>query len=181
MRRVKQDDSIISRLGLEERRFFFSLGSHFSYKNFRWVESAAKQNPQYRFVVTGADIHMSNMGEEKVPDNVSFTGYLCDEEVKGLMAHCRAFLHPSLEEGFGIPPMEAMSVGAKCIISNAASLPEIYGDSVWYIDPNNYEHIDLDEIMLVPLAATNDDVLVRYSWEKSARMVLDVLERRCFS
>lgn len=174
MLRVRQDDSILGKLGLDRNRYFFSLGSRYSYKNYRWVECAARQNPQYHFVVTGSASYAEDE-EADFPSNLIFTGYLSDEEVKGLEAHCRAFLHPSLAEGFGIPPMEAMSVGAHCIVAKAASLPEVYGDSVWYIDPTDYDHIDLDEIMSTPLAGTNEDVLERYSWEKSARMLLEAL------
>ena len=178
MLRIEQDDSILGRLGLEPGQYFFSLGSRYPYKNFRWVEAAARQNPGYRFVVTGNALHWEDDGKD-APANVSFTGYLTDREVKALEAHCRAFLHPSLEEGFGIPPMEAMSAGARCIVSKAASLPEVYGDSVWYINPTDYEHIDLDEIMSCSPKGTNEDVLSRYSWEKSARIVLDAIEERC--
>ncbi|WP_322354176.1 glycosyltransferase family 1 protein [Paratractidigestivibacter sp.] len=178
MHRIEQDDSILGRLGLESGQFFFSLGSRFPYKNFRWVEAAARQNPRYRFVVTGNAMHWEDDGKD-APVNVTFTGYLSDGEVKALEAHCRAFLHPSLEEGFGIPPMEAMSSGARCIISTAASLPEVYGDSVWYVDPTNYDHIDLDEIMSRLPKGANEDVLSRYSWENSARIVLDAIEGRC--
>lgn len=175
MLRVAQDDGIVDRLGLEDGRFFFSLGSRFPYKNVHWVSCAARQNPQYQFVVTGSEVRVNDRENEGAPSNLIFTGYLSDEEVKGLEAHCRAFLHPSLAEGFGIPPMEAMSAGAHCIVAKAASLPEVYGDSVWYIDPTDYDHIDLDEIMSTPLAGTNEDVLERYSWEKSARMLLEAL------
>lgn len=178
MLRIEQDDSILGRLALEPGQFFFSLGSRFPYKNFRWVEAAALQNPQYRFVVTGNAMHWEGDGKD-APANVTFTGYLSDGEVKALEAHCRAFLHPSCEEGFGIPPMEAMSAGARCIVSKAASLPEVYGDAVWYIDPAEYNNIDLDEIMSCSPKDSNEDVLLRYSWERSARIVLDAIEERC--
>jgi glycosyltransferase involved in cell wall biosynthesis len=181
MQRVRQDDGIVDLLDLDEGQYFFSLGSRYPYKNFRWVESAARQNPAYKFVVTGSEMYIPDAGGRARPDNVIFTGYLSDEKVKGLMAHCRAFLHPSLEEGFGIPPMEAMSTGARCVVSAAASLPEVYGDSVWYIDPTNYNHIDLNEIMSQPLRGTNKDVLYRYSWEKSAWILLETLKARCLS
>lgn len=178
MLRIEQDDSILGRLGLEPGQFFFSLGSRYPYKNFRWVEAAARQNPGYRFVVTGNAPHREDGGKD-APANVIFTGYLSDGEVKALEAHCRAFLHPSYEEGFGIPPMEAMSAGASCIVSSAACLPEVYGGSVWYIDPAEYDNIDLDEIMSRPHVGNNEDVLLRYSWERSARIVLDAIEERC--
>lgn len=176
--RVQEDDAVIDRLGLREKDYFFSMGSRFPHKNIQWVSRAAAQNPQYTFVVSGAipgDIKDTSY-EGSQASNVVFTGYLSDPEVKALMRHCKAFIQPSLYEGFGIPPMEAMSVGADCIVSNAASLPEVYGNSVWYIDPLDYDHIDLDEIMSRP-KESNDVILNKFSWEKSARELWETLRK----
>ena len=85
------------------------------------------------------------------------------------MKKCKAFIHPSLYEGFGLPPLEAMSVGARCIVSNVSSLPEIYGRSVWYIDPYNYNEINLGKIMMEEIE-DNTVVLNKYSWNKSAEL-----------
>lgn len=178
--RFEQDDGILERFGLSDKSFFFALGSRYPYKNFRWVECAARLNPQYQFVVTGAEIGFEEDDTSKL-DNLCFTGYLSDGEIKGLMAHCKAFLQPSLEEGFGIPPLEAMSVGAECIVSTSGSLPEVYGDSVRYIDPHDYENIDLDAILSVPACGSAKETLGRYSWTKSAETVLDAIEERCFA
>ena len=68
----------------------------------------------------------------------------------------------------------AMSTGARCIVSNTSSLPEIYGESVWYIDPLNYEDIDIDLIMRNPIEA-NDRVLDKFSWRHSAELLLSIL------
>ena len=112
--------------------------------------------------------------EGDIPQNMVFTGSLSDGEIKALMHYCKAFIQPSFYEGFGIPPMEAMSVGADCIVSNAGSLPEVYKDSVWYIDPYNYVDIDLDSIMS-KTKGDNQLVLKEYSWEKSAKELIKVL------
>lgn len=181
MLRVQQDDTVIKRLGLEDKAYFFSLGSRYPYKNFRWVECAAQQNPQYQFVVTGLDVGTNDGCITGKLNNLMYTGYLSDEEMKGLMAHCKAFLHPSFDEGFGIPPLEAMSVGADCVISSAGALPEVYGNSVRYIDPGVYDNIDMDAILAIPTAGTKQDALDRYSWKKSAEMVLRTIESRCFA
>jgi glycosyltransferase involved in cell wall biosynthesis len=106
---------------------------------------------------------------------VIFTGYLSDEEIKALMNHCKVFVQPSLCEGFGIPPMEAMSVGANCIVSNRASLPEVYLNSVWYIDPEDYDNINIDKIMQSS-KNDNDVILNLYSWKKSALELFNYLK-----
>lgn len=175
--RIEEDAAIIEKLGLGKKPFFFSLGSRYYHKNFKWIAEAAKQNPQYDFVVAGtrklntSDRELENSGLA----NLIFTGYIKDEEIKALMKACRAFIQPSLYEGFGIPPMEAMSVGTSCIIADAASLPEIYEDSAWYIDPLKYDDIDMDKIMEKQTGSLSW-VLDRYSWEHSAQMLWDKLK-----
>ncbi|MCR5323411.1 MAG: glycosyltransferase family 4 protein [Lachnospiraceae bacterium] len=178
--RIKEDESILDQYGLKKGKFCFSLGSLYYHKNFKWVIEAAKQNPQYTFVVAGSNL-LSNINskfsKEKV-DNLIFSGYISDEQVKALMKNCKVFIQPSLYEGFGLPPLEAMSTGARCIVSNATSLPEIYRDSVWYIDPHKYTGIDIDAIMSKEIE-DNEKVLNRFSWKKSAyklKMIIDYVQ-----
>ncbi len=175
--RIQEDDSIISELNLKEGKYCFSLGTQHYHKNFKWIAEAAKQNPNYSFVVAGSRKWSSQenyLGYDKI-DNLYFTGYISDEQVKSLMKHCKAFIQPSFYEGFGMPPLEAMSTGSKCIVSNATCLPEIYGDSVWYIDPYDYENINIDEIMRAPIE-DNSKVLKKYSWKKSAKKIKKIID-----
>ena len=172
---VREDRSILEKLRLKEGSFFFSLGSRFLHKNAKWILAAAEQNPQYTFVISGASIKSEDTeAKENTLPNVIFAGYLSDGEVKALMHACRAFIQPSLYEGFGIPPMEAMSTGTDCIVSNSSALPEVYGRSVWYIDPLNYTDIRMDDIMSQP-KEPNDVILQKYSWRKSAEILLRAL------
>ena len=79
------------------------------------------------------------------------------------MERCRAFILPSYYEGFGLTPLEAQSCGAKVIVSNKASMPEIYGDTAYYIDPFNND-VDLDELLKQPVDKP-DEILEKYSTE----------------
>ena len=172
--RIVEDSSIIEKYHLPLKGYFYSLGSRSKRKNDKWIISAAKQNPKDFFVVSGSTSFEGNGDENDMPNNVLFTGYLSDGEIKALMKNCKAFIQPSIIEGFGIPPMEAMSVGAQCIVSNASALPEIYKDSVWYVDPLNYDHIIMDEIMKGETTPIGD-VLQRYSWRHSAEILDNVI------
>lgn len=165
--RIEADNSILKRIAVKPGEYYFALGSRSKRKNDKWVISAAKQSPNKTFVISGSTNFEGNAGSESIPENVIFTGYLTDEEIKSLMANCTAFIQPSIIEGFGIPPMEAMSAGANCIVSNTSSLPEIYRNSVWYIDPLNYENINLEDIMANEIES-KDLILNRFSWEKSS-------------
>lgn len=73
----------------------------------------------------------------KLEKDVIFTGYVTEEEKKYLYTHADVFVYPSFYEGFGIPPLEAMSYGCPVITSNTSSLPEAVGDAAIMINPHN--------------------------------------------
>lgn len=103
-------------------------------------------------------------------------GYVSDEEAKTLMRDCKAFLFPSIYEGFGIPPLEAMSAGCKrIIVSDTEVMHEIFGDSVEYINSTSRDYnIDID---LKVLEKDKKNVLKSYSWEMSAKYLYSLIER----
>ena len=68
-------------------------------------------------------------------------GYVEPKELENLYANCDFFLYPSLNEGFGMPPLEAMRYGKTCIVSGVCSLPEVCGDAVYYCNPYDIEEI----------------------------------------
>ena len=85
------------------------------------------------------------------------------------MKHCKLFLHPAVFEGFGIPPLEALALGAPIALANATCLPELYGDTARYFDPYDYD-TDLDRLAAQPVAAP-DEVLQKYSWDRTAQFL----------
>ncbi len=173
---VVADESIYDKLPekIHKGEYFFSLSSLTPQKNFIWIMEVAKRNPQLQFVVTGKAEGFTKLGADKLEmSNIYFTGYLTDEEIKALMSGCRAFIHPAIYEGFGIPPLEALSCGAEVIVSTATCLPEIYGNSAHYIDPQNYD-IDLNKLLSEPIAPASE-VLDKYNWAKEADKLLTIL------
>lgn len=68
-------------------------------------------------------------------DNFDFFGYVTSEELESAYENCELFFYPTLNEGFGYPPLEAMKYGKTCAISAVCSLTEVYGDSVYYFNP----------------------------------------------
>lgn len=69
--------------------------------------------------------------------NIEFTGYVSDAELVRLYQNATLFVFPSLYEGFGLPPLEAMACGCPCVVSAAASLPEVCADAAQYVDPTD--------------------------------------------
>lgn len=102
-------------------------------------------------------------------------GFVSDEEAKTLMRDCSAFLFPTFYEGFGIPPLEAISAGAKqVVVSDTDVMHEIFGDGVVYVDPNdcNIALSDFPEISETQVYG----LLAKYSWKKSAETLLELLK-----
>lgn len=114
--------------------------------------------------------------------NIIFLGRVSDLDLIKYYSSALVFAYPSLYEGFGIPPLEAQACGCPVLVSNAASLPEVCGDSALYCDPKNID--DMVEKMKVML---ENDVLrkhfvvegfkniARFSWETSAKKILKVV------
>lgn len=75
--------------------------------------------------------------ELKLSGRVIFTGYVEEEEAPVLMKGARAFVFPSLYEGFGMPPLEAMACGTPVLTSNVSSLPEVVGETGILVDPES--------------------------------------------
>lgn len=75
--------------------------------------------------------------EIKCKDRFEFLDYVSADELEALYRDCTLFVYPSLNEGFGMPPVEAMKYGTTCVVSAVCSLPEIYGDAVYYFNPRD--------------------------------------------
>lgn len=175
--KVEVDLNVFSKLpmNIKRKEYFLAVSSLAPQKNFLWIKEVAQRNPDKQFVICGGSGGFTNVGDQKAKsDNLYFTGYLTDGEVKALMSNCRAFIHPAIYEGFGIPPLEAMSCGAELILSNATCLPEIYEKSAHYIDPYDY-NIDLDAILAQAIEPATR-VLNKFSWRKEAEKLYGILK-----
>lgn len=112
----------------------------------------------------------------KQDDNrIVFTGYVNDELLKQYYKHADIFVFPSLYEGFGLPPLEALAAGTKRVIcSNAGALPEICGDMVEYFSP-----LDNEELKSLLLNNNNyaksNKTLKRYDWDITVQKYIEVL------
>jgi len=112
---------------------------------------------------------------------VFFTGSLTDSEMVGLLNAADVFVFPSLEEGFGLPPLEAMACGTPVITSDSSSLPEVVGDAALLVDPYNVralahaiQHLLRDEELRNKLIEKGYERVKLFSWEKTARETLEV-------
>ena len=171
------DNSIIEKIG-QFPEYYFYMASLSKNKNINWILDNARFNPDKYYVLSGR-----MLGEDanlKALPNVIYLGYVTDAEARALMHNCKAFLFPSIYEGFGIPPMEAMCMGARIVVGDIEVMHEIYGDSAVYVDTADAK-VKIDDLMLAwDKTHANSDyknevlkVLDRYSWKKSAECLLE--------
>lgn len=161
---IEMDNTIFDRQpNIEKGNYFYSVGSQYPHKNFIWVIEVAKRNAQAQFVVAGRSINGVHIEEMS---NVIYVGPVTDEENKALISNCRAYVHPAKYEGFGIPPLEALSCGVPVFASDIPVLHEIYANTIHYFNPDDYE-IDLEKEYSY-FTEDSSEVLKRYTWENTA-------------
>jgi glycosyltransferase involved in cell wall biosynthesis len=114
-----------------------------------------------------------------IADRVRFPGWISDAELEGLYRLAACFVLPSLQEGFGLPVLEAMGRGVPVVCSNVSSLPEVAGDAALLFDPDDPRALALALDRLLRDAALRDDLRARglercrrFSWRATARATL---------
>jgi len=119
----------------------------------------------------------------KLHKHVRFFGFVPDKTLAVLYRLARAFVFPSLYEGFGLPPLEAMASGTPVITSNISSLPEVVGDAALLIDPYDADAIAdamrrilLDSDLRDDLRQRGFRRVAEFSWERSVRRVRQIYE-----
>ncbi|GFR34433.1 glycosyltransferase family 4 protein [Thermobrachium celere] len=141
---------------------------------------------KYKVVIVGSskDEHsflISLANSLNISENVIFTGYVPYEDLPYFYSGATLFLYPSLYEGFGLPPLEAMSCGTPVITSNVSSIPEIVGDAALLINPfdaeqlkNSIEELIHDENKRNSLAIHGYEHSLKFSWNKTAKETLNI-------
>ncbi len=121
--------------------------------------------------------------QSRVEQSVRFLGFVPIDTLRVFYGQAAAFVFPSLYEGFGLPPLEAMACGTPVVTSNVSSLPEVVGDAAMMVNPEKVFDIarGIREVLLDPalradLVERGHDQLRRFSWEATAREVLDTYQ-----
>ncbi len=118
-------------------------------------------------------------------DKVQFLGFVSDQELLELYNTCALFCYPTLYEGFGLPVVEAMSCGAPVVTSRVASLPEVGGEAVRYVDDprdtgalaRTLQEVLEDTKLQAKLRSDGLAQAATFSWDRAARETLAILER----
>ncbi len=181
--RETPDFSLHEKYSLDNDGYFLAVSSLASNKNFSGILKAVARLPAlpFKFVIVGA-------GNAKIFSGAKFdtlgaieTGYVSDGQLRALYERAACFIYPSFYEGFGIPPVEAMSCGCPTLVSRTASLPEVCGDGAAYCDPYDADDIAKQLALLLGSKAARDDLrtagLARarhWTWNAAAHQLAEV-------
>ncbi|MCA6125524.1 glycosyltransferase family 4 protein [Bradyrhizobium sp. WSM 1704] len=182
---TKPDFAILDRLGLAPQRYFLCVGSMTKNKNISLAIEAARtlNRPDVPLVVVGGDNSKVFQGKATVADpGVILAGRLSDNEIAALYARALAFVFPSLYEGFGVPPLEAMLFGCPVIASTADAVRETCGDAAAYFDATNVGELRQRMLERLAAGAIGDEErnrqrarIAAFSWQKSAEALMQFL------
>lgn len=190
---IEERRALLSRLGITKPFLLYSGGADI-HKNLNRLYQAYARLPietrnDHQLVMVGKELnsnqemHRSILRKLGFDSGVVFTGYLNDNDLISLYNLCKLFVFPSIHEGFGLPPLEAMACGAPVIASKAASLPEVVGLGEALFDP--YDEADMAQKMERALINSNFREHLKqigiaraasFSWDTSASKLLDILE-----
>ena len=168
--------------------YLLHIGNHKSHKNVgRLLEAFRYSNlsDDLKLILSGnPDPHLVSLCRQwDLGRSVVFAGLIPDADLPTLYRGARALVFPSLYEGFGLPPLEAMACGTPVITSNTTSLPEVVGDAGLLVNP-----MDVEEIAHAIQSLAQNNVLREqlrekglqraklFSWEKTAALTRQVLQ-----
>jgi glycosyltransferase involved in cell wall biosynthesis len=151
---------------------------------FRAWETICKKYQDVSLVVVGSQnlAFAANEKLGKLPERTIITGYVDNQDLPAFYAGARAFVYPSLYEGFGIPILEAMATGIPVVTSNTTSIPEVAGDAAVYVNPyevnsiaEGLEKVLGSESLCKKLREKGWTRCKEFSWERSAKSVGEIL------
>ncbi|MBY0428373.1 MAG: glycosyltransferase family 4 protein [Alphaproteobacteria bacterium] len=178
MSRVQPEPAIIQKHSLQNTPYFLCIGSLSKNKNVQVAIDAITQldHKNLRLVVVGGgNKNIFGNQNQKDTDTVIFTGRLSDEEIAALLQHAKAFVFPSIYEGFGLPPLEAMVMGCPVLATTADAVMEVCAEYARYFDANDASA--LANLMQQTLNTANEQTekqkayLATFTWEQSARSI----------
>jgi glycosyltransferase involved in cell wall biosynthesis len=177
---------------LKGKPFILYVGRAEAYKNNRGLIKVHQQllrtNPDLQLVIVGRIDTQREADKKWVSEqaykHVLFLGFVSDEQLAWLYGNARAYVFPSLMEGFGLPGLEAMLYGTPVAASHASCIPEILGDAAVYFDPANQDdmvrvvgQLINNDAQRAELIAKGKKQANRYSWRRMAEQTLAVYKQ----
>lgn len=166
-------------------QFVLFVGNLKPHKNIHGLLSAFENiSPDIHLVIVGKRKELRNSLQEPNQKKIFFLEQVPDEDLSGLYSLAKMLILPSFYEGFGLPPLEAMSCGCPTIVSNAASLPEVCQDASLYIQPENPQEIAkaVEKLIQEPLFSfqliqKGFERIKHFNWQKTAEGYLELFQQ----
>lgn len=184
---LQSDPSFEQLHSLEQTKYLLAVSSINPNKNFSAIMKALElleNNNDYKvFIAGGSDLKV--FGNVGLADSkkINYLGYVTDEQLKSLYKYANCFIFPSFYEGFGLPPIEAMSQGCPVIVSDRASMPEVCKDAALYIDPNKPEEIANQIKAIMTEDKLRENLRIKsiqraneYTWKRTASEILESIK-----
>jgi glycosyltransferase involved in cell wall biosynthesis len=183
-------EAVRRELGIDNRPYVVYVGSLEPRKNMQRLLSAWRRAqvsiPEDVYLVAAGARGNSRVFHpvslSSIPPRVLFTGYVSEDTLPALYAGALAAVYPSLYEGFGLPPLEAMACGTPVVTSACTSLPEVVGDGALLVDPEDVESIAEGLVRIVSgesLRRSLKEAGLRraaaFTWENTAQRTLSLL------
>ena len=172
---LDQVNIVLDRFGLKSHEYFYTITGNAPSKNFLVIKEVIGVLQEFNFALTGIKVE----DWENSPSNVCVTGFVTEEEKAILLQNAKGFLFLSLEEGFGIPLLEAMVYDCKILASNCSVIPEIVGQGGYCITPSKDIIIEAIRHFDVPVWGTHEgrEIQLRKfsSWSNSAKVFFNAV------
>lgn len=181
---VPPDSDIFARLGLT-KRYVLAVSSQSPHKNVGGLLAALEhlQRRDFELVLAGGANPQIFRQTESAQGPATQAGYVSDGELRALYERAECFVYPSLYEGFGLPPLEAMTCGCPVVVSRAASLPEVCGDAAVYCDPRDPRDIATaitkvleDPALQYDLRRRGKERAAHFTWDRAGRSLLSLID-----
>lgn len=162
--------------------FYFTLSADAPSKNLDFLLSAFMNKLPDKKLVVGGVKDKSPLRTKYAAQNITFLkDGVPDSDLLDHYMNCKAFIYVSIQEGFGIPPLEALACGAKVICSNATSLPEVIGDNGMLINPKNEDDL-IEKIKNIDSFNLNENNVKQHleqfiDWNVPANVVANILQK----
>ena len=185
MDRISADPGTLSRHSLTKKRYILAIGNLAPHKNLAMlVKAAVARSPGAPELIVAGGVNSNVFAEAGLSfgNGVRFVGRISDAELKALYEGALALAFPSLTEGFGLPPVEAMICGCAVLATTGGAVPEVCGEAAYYVDPNNLsdwtnalEEIALSSELRVNLSAWGLQRIGFFTWARAAESLSTVI------
>ena len=169
----------------KDSKYILAVSSIEPRKNFsRLLSSIDLLDSEIKIIVIGSSNNVFCNVSLENSDRVHFLGRVSDDELRLYYSNAALFVYPSLYEGFGLPPLEAMAMGCPTAVSDIKVFNEVFGNATKYFDPSDVDDIAkcINQVLMSKeiqgdLISKGLELVNKYSWQDSAKKLVHIIEK----